>query len=72
LSREDELALEELMLAAGGKLAYDWGWAEDAPCLDGESEGMKLRRVEAWLAAPGPDTLAACAGAIDGSRQLEI
>ena len=61
-----------IVIERAGEDAMECGFHEDAPSMDGESEGMKIRRVEGWLAAPSPETHAAVVASIDPSRQLEI
>jgi hypothetical protein len=56
----------------GNELVDHFGFHEDGKSLDGETEGMKIRRVEAWLKSPDQETEGAVADSIDPSRQLEI
>lgn len=56
-------------IARAGEEAIAAGLAEEAPSPDGESEGMKILRVEGWLARPSEARRAAVRAAIDPTRR---
>jgi hypothetical protein len=59
-------------LARAGEEAVAAGLGEEAPVPGGESEGVKLRRVEAWLAEPSTERRAAVQAMVDPSRRLTV
>lgn len=61
-----------IVIAAAGDLAMECGLDEKSPSEDGESEGMKIRRVEQWLRNSSKLNFDLVKESIDPSRQLEV
>lgn len=60
------------VVSRAGEDAVAFAIAEEAPSMDGESIGMQLRRVEAWIADPGELSIEALENAFDPTRQLVL